>query len=1020
MQSRTRFVWFKRFLWLLLIPTFLFASSGKIRGTIIHKETGIPVSGAEVHIENYSLKAISDINGEYILLNVPAGSHTIIVYHADYEEIRFENVVVRSGLTTYQDLVLSGDKCIIQVDPVRIEKDETGDVQTFRREEIERLPLRDVEDVLSIMAGVVHLDDNFHIRGGRHDELGWMVDGFNVSDAFDGDPMIQVIPNAIEEITLHPGNFSAEYGGKMSGMADITLKTGGPIYKITGEIISDDFWAFKDKRGAYEILGIDKLYSYGYSDYVLTASGPVLPKYDKLRFFIAGQRRNRLSDATWFQGFQQDPIQLIGKWTTWHWEQIVDTLNLYLDVPPGRLPGGGSSDLTVQGNLLWDFKPFRLKVGGTWSQGRSTPQTSDPQKFISIGTRDPRTHTGSWNGYFNLTQHISPTFYYSLSGSYTKKHWESGDPLMGWDKDSWIDWGDPIINPTLIDTSQATGAYPLPFDPNFRISYPGSPVYAYEKGEEEKYSLRFDLTKQLGRNHEVKLGGEYHQTKFRAFRFRARDFLKRLRDVGLNPASYSEFDIYNPLVDMWGYDWFGNEIEKDMIVETKIGFGNWRWSKIDESGMVIVNLRNRPPTPTYAGFYLQDRIELKDIILNIGLRFEHFDNGISSLQNLVTLIPGQTWEIDDQNWEEPRRYSYLTPRLGLNFPIGNRIQFHANYGEYFQTQSIEQIWTLRGYRDFLEKLYSGMRFGILPNPNLKPSRSVLYEIGSQIKLGNKITFDITAYHREISDWTGVEVLLPEVFYYRSPAFISNNGYSSIKGITTRLHVVQLPYILVDLQYSFDDVKGSGSSYIEHFTFDPHYYAIGWWQESEIPPTGLRYPLIYSVNHSGTFLISACSQPKSGPYLFGTYPFSDLTLSLKFEFRNGKRYTRIPIGDAFTELYGYSYLPPHDSPNASRFPWFFQLDGKLDKAFCIGRVKFNIYLWVVNILGTKGIVDGFRQTGRPDTDGWLGTLSGQEKIAEMGEYAEEYIKWYNAILTGCGTFGYQQPRQVRLGVKFELF
>jgi hypothetical protein len=583
MHPRTSCIRIQWSLWLFLIPSFLLASEGKIRGTITDKATGMPVSQAEVCIGNYSLKAISDSNGEYIILNVPVGTHTLTVRHADFGEIQFTGVIVRSSLTTYQDLVLSGDEQTIQVDPVRIEKDETGDIQTFRGEEIERMPLREVGDVLSMMAGVVNLDGNFHIRGGRHDELGWVMDGFNVSDVFDGKSMVPVIPNAIEQVTLRPGNFSAEYGGKMSGMAEITLKTGSPQYNITGEMISDDFWAVKDERGSYEILGIDRLYSYGYNDYVLTAGGPVLPKYDKLRFFIAGQRRNRLSDAAWFQGFHQDSIQMISRTTTWHNEQLTDTAILYIDQPPGRLPGGGSGGLTVQGNLLWDFKPFRVKVGGTWSQSRSTPQTGDPRGIYTIGTRDTRYHYGNYNGYFDVTHTINPTMFYTLAGSYSQKYNEYGDPLMGWDKDSWADWGDPTKNPTLVDTSQAWGSYLLPFNPNFAVGYPGTPAQYYHKEKEEKTTLKFDFTKQFGKHHEVKVGGEYSMSKYRAFSFNARGYLRRLRDIGLDPNSYSEWDIYSPLLDQCiGYDWFGNEIEEDMIVETRLGLPK----------PVDINLRN--------------------------------------------------------------------------------------------------------------------------------------------------------------------------------------------------------------------------------------------------------------------------------------------------------------------------------------------------------------------------------------------------------------------------------------------
>ena len=77
---------------------------------------------------------------------------------------------------------------------------------------------------------------------------------------------------------------------------------------------------------------------------------------------------------------------------------------------------------------------------------------------------------------------------------------------------------------------------------------------------------------------------------------------------------------------------------------------------------------------------------------------------------------------------------------------------------------------------------------------------------------------------------------------------------------------------------------------------------------------------------------------------------------------------------------------------------------------------NVYLWAINLLGTKSFNTAWLATGRPDSDGWLETNAGKQAVRERGP---DYEKWYNAILTSCGTYGYQTPRQVRLGVKFEL-
>ena len=91
---------------------------------------------------------------------------------------------------------------------------------------------------------------------------------------------------------------------------------------------------------------------------------------------------------------------------------------------------------------------------------------------------------------------------------------------------------------------------------------------------------------------------------------------------------------------------------------------------------------------------------------------------------------------------------------------------------------------------------------------------------------------------------------------------------------------------------------------------------------------------------------------------------------------------------------------------------------------LGPVKINVYLWAINVLGLKSITYGFRQTGHPDSDGYLETEGGKERIQNIkdaygDEYAEYYINWYNAILTNAGTRGWQTPRQIRFGLKFEL-
>ena len=41
---------------------------------------------------------------------------------------------------------------------------------------------------------------------------------------------------------------------------------------------------------------------------------------------------------------------------------------------------------------------------------------------------------------------------------------------------------------------------------------------------------------------------------------------------------------------------------------------------------------------------------------------------------------------------DAKSYSKLSPRLGVAFPIGERTQFHMNYGKFFQQPNLEDLY----------------------------------------------------------------------------------------------------------------------------------------------------------------------------------------------------------------------------------------------------------------------------------------------------------------------------------------
>ena len=151
------------------------------------------------------------------------------------------------------------------------------------------LPVRGVKALVGLTPGVMTHQGDLHLRGGRAGEIGLRLDGLDVTtprtrsliDAL-------IIPNALESLTVYGPGSSPAQGPWLSGVVDARMKTGGDRLRLTGEVISDDVWAVKNDAGSHQVLGIDKLYSFGYNDYTLTLGGPV-PKTGKTSPVLPGR-----------------------------------------------------------------------------------------------------------------------------------------------------------------------------------------------------------------------------------------------------------------------------------------------------------------------------------------------------------------------------------------------------------------------------------------------------------------------------------------------------------------------------------------------------------------------------------------------------------------------------------------------------------------------------------------------------------------------------------------------------------
>ena len=72
---------------LIIFQSSAFAQSGSIVGRVYDKESKSDLIGANIIVKNTSFGAASDLDGRYLIRNIPAGRHTLVISYIGYNTI---------------------------------------------------------------------------------------------------------------------------------------------------------------------------------------------------------------------------------------------------------------------------------------------------------------------------------------------------------------------------------------------------------------------------------------------------------------------------------------------------------------------------------------------------------------------------------------------------------------------------------------------------------------------------------------------------------------------------------------------------------------------------------------------------------------------------------------------------------------------------------------------------------------------------------------------------------------------
>ena len=270
-----------------LMGSFVFAgTTGKIAGKITDQSTGEALIGANIIVIGTTMGASSDIDGNYFILNLPPGEYQVKASMIGYSSFTFQKVRVSIDQTTKIDFELNPESVeledvLVTAEKSIVRKDLTSTEQTISGDEISMLPLEDVSAVVNLQAGVI----NGHFRGGRSDEVRYLIDGVPVNDVYSGQSSLSAEVNSIEEVQVLIGTFNAEYGDAQSGVVN-------QVTKIANDKLDGNISAYcGDYASSHEdiFLNIDQISPTTVYNIQGNIGGPIPGLENFVKFFLSGR-----------------------------------------------------------------------------------------------------------------------------------------------------------------------------------------------------------------------------------------------------------------------------------------------------------------------------------------------------------------------------------------------------------------------------------------------------------------------------------------------------------------------------------------------------------------------------------------------------------------------------------------------------------------------------------------------------------------------------------------------------------
>ncbi|MBN2102864.1 TonB-dependent receptor [bacterium] len=735
--------------------------TGKIAGVVLDKETGDPLAGANVVVAGTGLGSAANLNGQYTILHVPPGLHELQVSVIGYAKVTVTDIRVRIDQTARVNVnmemeALEGETVTVIAEKSIIKEDVATSVVAVTAQEVEVLPVANVQSVVGLQAGI---QNGLEIRGGGTDEALLLLDGVTLRDPRNNKPVSSVALSAVQEISIERGGFNAEYGQVRSGIVNVITKEGSA----------------KAHHGSVEL----RMSPPGKKHFGISPFDPnsfyLRPYYDDDVCWTG------TDNGAWNLYMQRQYPDFEG------WNEISENLmgdnNPDNDLSPAaaqrvfmwetrKQPDYNQTDYDIDGGL---GGPVPL-IGENLGDLRFFTSYRRHREMLVVPlTRDDYV---DWDWNMKLISDLSPSMKLTISGLIGKQYTmqqnftyqylrypssiasvmgERLGDLFGTGSFSLADIGHKNIAAKLTHTLNSRTFYEVSLE-HFIRDYDTRPPGVRDTTLYEVVPDYFHDEAPYGYSWEDEIG-IVRDMVFGGFTCKRRDNTKA-RSTTLKADITSQMNFNNLMKA--GVEFIYNDIDLD--------YGIIAYYKRDEyTEHVLMNVE-----PVRAAVYLQDKLETKGFIMNLGLRLDYTNSNTEwwDVDPYDPIFFGSKYDESlDFSRSESKPQWQLSPRLGISHPITENSKLFFNYGHFKQIPSYETLFRVGRSTDRRMTTYG--------DPNLILAKTISYELGYDHAIMDNYLVQLAAFYHDIFDQQSTTryTAIGGIVYDRT----TSNSYEDIRG-----------------------------------------------------------------------------------------------------------------------------------------------------------------------------------------------------------------------------------------------